>query len=226
MFAEDELLPISALQHLLFCERQCALIHIEQLWAENRFTVEGQHLHRKAHAAGTQQRDGVRVARGLALRSYRLGLIGKADVVEFAEDNSQITPIEYKRGKPKTNDCDRVQLCAQAMCLEEMLGAPVRIGALFYGKRRRRTEVVFDQSLRELTTSVAERLHKLIAAGQTPLARREPKCDHCSLFSLCMPGPVSAGQPVSLQIERAFKQHLLSIGPQGDRDLPEIASPV
>lgn len=257
MYSEEQLLPISALQHLLFCERQCALIHIEQLWAENRFTMEGLHLHRKAHSVSTEQRPGVRVARSLALRSFRLGLVGQADVVEFAcPDQSakwiskslltrqpvadppsvgrlsrserlgnwllagkwSVTPVEYKRGKPKQDNTDRVQLCAQAMCLEEMLGVVVSSGALFYGKRRRRTEVLFDQALRELTTSVATRLHKMIASAQTPPARREPKCDNCSLLTLCMPDSVGSPRPMSKLIDRAFSQHFAASAPSTDRE--------
>ncbi|HTQ40921.1 MAG TPA: CRISPR-associated protein Cas4 [Pirellulales bacterium] len=215
MFTEDELLPISALQHLLFCERQCALIHIEQIWAENRFTVEGQHFHRKAHAARPELRDGVRIARGLPLRSFRLGLVGKADIVEFGA-SGLITPVEYKRGRPKKDDSDRVQLCAQAICLEEMLHASIDRGALFYGRRRRRTEVLFDLPMRELTESVARRLHALIASRQTPLAWHEPKCDHCSLLALCMPGAVGRTKGIVAQIDRTFGEHLASVGPQSD----------
>src|SRR5690606_16422424 len=137
MYAEKDFLPISALQHLLFCERQCALIHIEGLWAENRLTVEGQHLHEKAHAGRGETRPGVRIARGLAIRSERLGIAGYADIVEFhADEQSGLAkpfPVEYKRGRPKRHDADLVQLCAQAMCLEETLNTSVTAGALFYG---------------------------------------------------------------------------------------------
>lgn len=189
-YVEDDLLPISALQHLLFCERQCALIHVEGLWAENRLTVEGRHLHAKAHDGPDETRRGVRVTRGLGLRSFRLGLIGKADIVEFEPPEppySRVFPVEYKRGKPKRDHSDRVQLCAQALCLEEMLGATVPGGSLFYGVTRRRFDVVFDGALRKLTADTALRLHALVHAGRTPLARREPKCDKCSLLHLCLP---------------------------------------
>ena len=122
MFSEDELLPLSALQHLLFCERQCALIHIEQAWAENRLTVEGKNLHAKVHEADDESRGDLRIVRGLRLRSLRLGLVGQADVVEFHKQGDAWLPfpVEYKRGKPKPEPCDEVQLCAQAICLEEM----------------------------------------------------------------------------------------------------------
>jgi CRISPR-associated exonuclease Cas4 len=187
MFSEDDLLPISALQHLLFCERQCALIHIEGAWAENRLTVEGRHLHEKVHGGPDETRharDGpVRIVRGLPLRSLRLGLAGVADVVEFrappdGRGPPRLFPIEYKRGRPKRGDCDRVQLCAQALCLEEMLGVAVPAGAFFYGRTRHRAEVTFD---------AAGRLHELIAARVTPVVPRQPKCKSCSIAGQCLP---------------------------------------
>jgi CRISPR-associated exonuclease Cas4 len=164
MYNEDDLLPISALQHLLFCERRAALIYVESLWNENRFTVEGHHLHDRAHDSETEVRGNVRIARGLMLRSLRLGLSGKADVVEFhlvSDDNSNGTklegiqglwtpfPVEYKRGRLRHEREFEVQLCAQALCLEEMLNVPIPSGALYYGKTARRLEVAFDESLRK-----------------------------------------------------------------------------
>ncbi len=188
-FTEDDLLPISALQHLLFCERQCALIHIEGLWAENRLTVEGRHMHDKAHDGRPETRSGVRVTRGLALRSTRLGLVGKADIVEFraAGDSQIVFPVEYKRGRPKRHEADKVQLCAQALCLEDMLHTEVPAGALYYGRTRKRHDVTFDAPLRRLTEGTAARLHELITSRRTPRARREPKCDRCSLLHICLP---------------------------------------
>lgn len=202
MFTDAQLLPISALQHLLFCERQCALIHVERLWAENRLTVEGRQLHRKAHdekARHRNPRPGVRVTRGLQLVSHPLGLFGVADVVEFHGGNmddgqasadaqfSAIVPIEYKRGRPKSHDADKVQLAAQAMCLEQMLDAFIPAGAIYYGRTRRRLDVMIDDDLRATTETAAKRLHEMIASGTTPTARREPKCDKCSLLNLCLP---------------------------------------
>lgn len=212
MFAEDDLLPISALQHLLFCERQCALIHIEGLWAENRLTVEGRHLHEKAHDGPGEARAGVRITRGSALRSFQLGLVGKADVIEFhhapGEPSARPFPVEYKRGKPKKHDADRVQLCAQALCLEEMLGVTVPAGALFYGRTRRRVEVGFDAPIRQLTEDTARRLHALIGSRRTPAAVKEPKCDSCSLLHLCLPEALgqrhSAARYVALAIYEAL----------------------
>ncbi len=248
MYPEDQLLPISALQHLLFCERQCALIHVERLWAENRFTVEGQHLHRKAHHGRDEWRGKVRVVRGLWIRSFQLGLVGQADVVELETANqtrgtvpfcsrdtapfarpsnnctdppaaadsaklgqspfARVTPIEYKRGRPKKNDGDRVQLCAQAMCLEEMLGVTIDAGALFYGKRQRRTPVEFDPRLRSTTQTAALRLHRMIASGETPPAVREKKCDTCSLFHLCLPEVTQASRSATRFVGRQFAGHL------------------
>jgi CRISPR-associated exonuclease Cas4 len=198
MFTEDELLPLSALQHLIFCERQCALIHLEQVWVENPATFAGRELHEKVDTAGQETRGDLRVARALALRSFRLGLAGRADAVELhrSEEGAEIPglagrwrpfPVETKRGKPKRNRCDEVQLCAQALCLEEMLGVPVPAGALFYGKTRRRLEVGFDPGLRRATEEAATRLHALFAEGVTPAAVREPKCDECSLLAVCLP---------------------------------------
>ncbi|HBL28560.1 MAG TPA: CRISPR-associated protein Cas4 [Acidobacteria bacterium] len=188
---ESDLLPLSALQHLLFCERQCALIHLEQVWADNPLTVEGTHLHEKADSGVQESRGDLRIARALPLRSLRLGLSGRADVVEFHRrpvgEGWQAFPVEYKRGRPKSHRADEVQLCAQALCLEEMLGEPVPAGALFYGQTRRRLDVPFDAELRRLTEDSAARLHRLIAAGLTPIAARAPKCDQCSLLEICLP---------------------------------------
>jgi CRISPR-associated exonuclease Cas4 len=251
MFSEDELLPISALQHLLFCERQCALIHIERLWAENRLTVEGRQGHEKAHAGPPESRHGVRIVRGLPLRSLRLGLAGTADVVEFhprgadadpespppprneappADSPAGSTaphaaappesiapyvcapappgtpfPVEYKRGRPKANDCDRVQLCAQSLCLEEMLGIAVCSGALFYGRTRRREDVAFDDRLRQCTERAACRLHELILSGRAPPTVLKPKCRRCSLLHLCMPAVTTGSRSVAGYIQRALR---------------------
>lgn len=208
VYTEEELLPISALQHLLFCERQCALIHIEGVWNENRLTVEGRHLHERVDDGPAQTRGDVRITRSLPLRSLQLGLIGRADVVEFhgilSGGPGRPLPVEYKRGKPKPDDSDRVQLCAQAMCLEEMLKARVPSGALFYGRPRRRAEVAFDEQLRCTTERAAKRLHELIDSGVTPPATRAPKCENCSLLELCLPGAFGPRRSAARYVERAF----------------------
>jgi len=198
MFSEDELLPISALQHLVFCPRQCGLIHIEQLWSENVFTAEGRGLHEKVHETDAESRPGVRIVRGLRLRSLELGLVGQADVVEFHADSGgaavpglegryRVFPVEYKRGKPKVDVCDEVQLCAQALCLEEMLGTSIAHGALFYGRPRRRKEVELSETLRQQTRDTAGELHELLRGGQTPTAAYSKKCESCSLLERCLP---------------------------------------
>lgn len=205
-YSEDDLVPISAIQHLLFCERQCALIHIEQAWLENRLTVEGHILHERVHEREDESRGDVRISRGLRLRSLRLGLTGVADVVEFHRGRGGVStlgqplpdwlpfPVEYKRGKPKSNRCDEVQLCAQALCLEEMMSVSVPAGALFYGTPRRRTDVAFNNVLRSATVEAADRLHRLFEAGTTPPAHYEPRCDNCSLLALCMPETAGRGK--------------------------------
>ena len=203
MFSDDQLIPISALQHLIFCARQCALIHVERLWAENQFTVEGRQLHDKAHDGKSETSAGVRIARGLWLKSNRLGITGQADVVEFHE-GGQIIPVEYKRGKPKKDDSDRVQLCAQALCLEDMKSSSIDVGYLYYGTRGRRTEVAFDTTLRETTIEKIEQLRHMIDNRITPTATRAPKCDKCSLLDLCMPDALRFRHGARAWNERQF----------------------
>lgn len=195
MYHEDDYIMLSALQHFMFCPRQCALIHVEQLWAENRFTAEGKVLHERTDGGGSQWHGEVRIVRSLPICSQRLGLSGKADVVEFHADGT-IFPVEYKRGKPKKDRCDEVQLCAQALCLEEMLQARVERGALFYGEKRRRTEVGFDPDLRNLTESVVSGARQMIKEGRTPAALYDKKCDTCSMLSLCLPKSCAARRSV------------------------------
>ena len=162
-YADEDLLPLSALQHYLFCPRQCALIHVERQWFENRFTAEGKMMHERVDREGDMQRGAVRVEYGLRLVCRELGLSGQADVVEFHKsEKMQETglpyPVEYKRGRPKKDDSDRVQLCAQALCLEEMYQTHIARGALFYGKTRRRQVVTFDSEIRDLTLKTIESL--------------------------------------------------------------------
>ena len=186
MYKESDYIMLSAVQHFMFCPRQCALIHIEQLWAENLYTAEGNLMHERADSSKSERTGDIKIVRTLPVCSKKLGLSGQADVVEF-HDGGRVFPVEYKRGRPKKERCDEVQLCAQAMCLEEMLDVEIPEGALFYGKKRRREQVSFDRGLRELTVEIIGRTHELIVQGRTPGARYEKKCDACSLFGLCLP---------------------------------------
>lgn len=183
-------IPISALQHAVYCLRQAALIHIERVWAENRFTAEGRVLHDVTHEAGTRKERGVRRVTALPLACRRLNIVGVADLVEFrrGEGGETAFPVEYKRGKPKRHQADEVQLCAQALCLEEMTGRAVPEGALFYGETRRRVVVLFDAELRTLTETTASAFGALLAEGRTPPpVWRAERCRACSLLELCRP---------------------------------------
>ncbi|PAY19708.1 CRISPR-associated protein Cas4 [Rhodopirellula sp. SM50] len=223
-YHEDDLLPISALQHLLFCPRQCALIHVERLWAENQLTVEGSHLHEKAdtpqHALDNTGAGSVRIERALPIRSLELGLIGQADVVEFHLDDARqiqrIVPVEYKRGRPKKDDSDRVQLCAQALCLEEMRGTEVTEGALFYGTKRRRQNVRIDTELRDTTMTTIDRLRTMIREHETPAAVFTKACKKCSLIELCLPTATSGQRDVSRFVSRQLEAHLRATEPLSD----------
>ncbi len=212
MYTEDDLIPISALQHMVFCERQAALIHIEGLWEENVLTVEGEDLHERAHGQETGTAGNIHTVRGLRVRSLRLGLIGVADVVEFrgveSPDEGIKVPIighglwqpyiiEYKRGKPKLDRSDEVQLCAQAMCLEEMVGASIKESAFFYGSPRRRQTAFLDNTLRHETEDVAERVHQLLLSGKTPPPAYSYKCQKCSLIDLCLPKATGSPKKVA-----------------------------
>jgi CRISPR-associated exonuclease Cas4 len=186
----EDPIPLSALQHAVYCPRQAALIHIEQIWAENRFTAEGQVLHAATDEAGQRRVRGVRRVTALPIGSRRLGLFGVADLVEFHADGDQEAPypVEFKRGRPKRHRADEVQLCAQALCLEEMTGRPVSEGALFYGETKRRLAVVFGCELRALTEATAARVREMFAIGLTPPAEyRADRCRACSLINQCRP---------------------------------------
>lgn len=210
-YSEDAYLQLSALQHFIFCGRQCALIHIEQQWKENLFTAEGRIMHEKVHDAPAEKRKDVRIEYGMQISSHALGLSGIADVVEFhrggdGTKNWMAFPVEYKRGKPKADDSDKVQLCAQAMCLEEMLKQNVERGAIFYGRTHRRFDVAFDDGLRRITMDTAARLHDLIRKGVTPPPCYMPKCDSCSLVSVCLPKISGKRDVVSKYYKAAIAQ--------------------
>lgn len=190
-----EPIPLSALQHAVYCLRQAALIHLERVWAENRFTAEGQVLHAVADKGGSRKVRGLRRVMSLPLANRRLNIAGVADVVEFVPgpDGKEVPfPIEYKRGKPKLHRADEVQLCAQALCLEEMTGQPVPEGALFYAETRRRVVVPFDADLRALTQDTIAALAEIFASRATPPPTlKQERCRACSLNELCRPNAVA-----------------------------------
>ncbi|SNT13343.1 CRISPR-associated exonuclease, Cas4 family [Granulicella rosea] len=213
MTSDDDLLAISGLQHLAFCPRQWALIHLEQSWQENRLTAEGKLLHEQVDLPGQSRRHEVRSVRGLWLRSERLGLYGRADLVEMSPDPY---PVEYKRGKRKPNDCDAVQLCAQAICLEEMLAQPVPRGAFFYGDPRRRLEVVFTPELRARTASLAATMHEFFRSCTTPAAVPGPYCRRCSLVDLCLPAATGEQTEASGWLSRHLGTFSKDVEPGND----------
>jgi CRISPR-associated exonuclease Cas4 len=189
MYLEADFVPLSALQHYVYCQRQCALIHLEQIWSENLFTAEGREMHERADSAVTSYRECVKVTRSVPMRSVLLGVSGVADVVEWHRRQKEYEPfpVEYKRGKPKKHDADKVQLCAQALCLEEMCSCTIVSGALFYGQTMHRLDVAFNEALRSKTIATAAGVHELFASGVTPLPEFNLKCKQCSLVDQCMP---------------------------------------
>lgn len=227
MFSESDLLPISALHHLVFCERQWALIHLEQQWAENRLTAEGRVMHERTHREESESRHDLRIVRGLRISSMRLGLVGMADVVEFMREEKEVeaaspnrttairlegvggwwrpAPVEYKHGKPKPDRSDEVQLCAQALCIEEMLGVAIPGGAIFYGRPRRRTQIAFDAPLRLETTTLTTRLHELHLAEKTPPPVYSKKCLNCSLLDICRPKATGSRKAAGLYVANSLR---------------------
>ena len=198
-YAEDDYLMLSGIQHFKFCRRQWALIHIEQQWAENVHTVVGELMHKKAHDPYlVEKRKDLLVARSLPIASRKMGISGECDVVEFhrCEDgvklhghkgNFSVYPIEYKKGKPKLTEEDRLQLAAQAMCLEEMFSAKIEKAALFYGETRRREDVIITGELRQQVKNMAEEMHRYYERRYTPRVRTGKRCNSCSLKEICMP---------------------------------------
>ena len=181
---------ISALQHHSYCPRQCALIHVEKVFDENIYTLRGHRVHERAHEPEGSLEDGVRIERGLSLFSDRLGLIGKSDVVEFRTGEAPY-PVEYKSGPRRGSIHDDIQLCAQAICLEEMLGCDVPRGAVYHYASRRRREVVFDEELRSLTKDMILAVRHLLVTSSVPPPVADARCPKCSLFDACMPFTLS-----------------------------------
>lgn len=224
MFSEDEFLPISLLQHFLYCPRRAALVYIEGIWNDNVFTAHGRNVHEHVHSAGVESRADLIITRGLLLRSDKLGVTGKADVVEFQRSKLtgnvefssasdlvklerieglwRIFPVEYKSGRLRHEFGYEIQLCAQAMCLEEMLGVNVTEGAIYYGKTGRRLTVIFDLKMKSATENACQQLHFLMDKGETPGAKFEPKCVKCSLLDLCIPKAVSRKRSIKSYMEK------------------------
>ena len=199
-YTEDDYLPLSGIQHYSFCKRQWALIHIEQQWEDNIRTVDGIIMHKNAHEEGFRETRKDRIiTRGMTISSSSLGLSGKCDIVEFKLDEKgipivghngkyQVIPVEYKRGKPKIDECDRLQLTAQAICLEEMLCCTIEEGYLYYGETHHRLSVLIDEELRSHTRTIAEDMHNLYRKGYVPKVKRTMSCNACSLKNICLPG--------------------------------------
>ena len=198
-YREEDYLPLSGLQHFVFCRRQWALIHIEQQWSENLLTVDGTLMHQNAHDQERREKRGdLLIVRGMPVFSAGLGISGQCDVVEFRKSPEGVSlreqeglwqpfPVEYKRGRPKEHQADELQLCAQAMCLEEMLCCSIPAGALYYGEPRRRTEVDFTEDLREQVRTCLTEMHQLYARQYTPRVKPKKGCAACSLKELCLP---------------------------------------
>lgn len=184
---DTRLIPLSALQHYAFCPRQCALIHNEQAWSENWLTAQGQQLHQRVDHGLPESRKGIRYERGVEVSAPQLGLIGKLDLLEIEIDSGACFPVEYKRGKPKQDPIDEIQLCAQALCLEEMLNISVPYGALWYWQTRHRHQIEFTDELRQQTDEIIKSTRSLLESGKTPKAKYEKKCQACSLYELCNP---------------------------------------
>ena len=210
MYSESDYLLLSGLQHLRFCPRQCALIHIEQQWSENFFTAAGRVQHEKVHGATAESRKTVKTERNLKIASALLGVTGCTDAVEFYFDG-KIIPIEYKHGKPKENTSDEVQLCAQVICLEEMLECTIDEGALFYFKIRRRIPLPITDELRKETIELAERFHRFVADGKTPAALYSRQCESCSFIDECFPESAGKRKSVRAYIERRLRQDIAAI---------------
>ena len=207
-------MPLSKVADIVFCPRRAALHIIENIWQDNLFTAEGKNAHDKVHQADSESRNDLRIVRSLRLVSYRLGLTGMADVVEFHKSKTGIMldgikgywmpfPVEYKRGILKHDISFEVQLCAQAICLEEMLNCSIEDGAIYYGKSRRRRDVSFSQALRAMTEEAAQKLHNLFDSKITPKANYEKKCKSCSLLELCMPKVTGINKDVEHYLSKA-----------------------
>lgn len=207
MYPEEDYIQLSAIQHYVFCPRQCALIHVHGIWDENAFTAKGKIMHEKVDSGEDESRGERLILRSQNIYSKRLGLSGRCDVVEIPGRGEYRAPypVEYKSGKPKNDISDMAQLCAQALCLEEMMNVPVRKAAIFYGKPRRRLEADIDDDLRRSTEEIIKAIHKIVSERIIPSAKYEHKCDSCSLHEACMP-EVTSGKLKSY-IRELYKEY-------------------
>jgi CRISPR-associated exonuclease Cas4 len=205
MFSESDLIPISALQHFVFCPRQCALIHLEGSWDENVLTVQGENLHRKAHLPGVENRPGLKKTFDMPLRSLKFGIVGKADVV-LKYDEKTYVPLEYKHGKPKVKEMDTVQVCAQALCLEEMNGVKIEKGLIYYFGIKKRIEFSIDDDLRSKTANVIKKVRELFESSITPPPVYSKRCKSCSLYDECLPELFQKPKKVGVYMSRVFEK--------------------
>lgn len=189
MYSEDDFIMISALQHYIFCPRQCGLIHVDDAWQDNLFTVRGEILHEKVDTDTYETRGDVKTVRGLRIHSFKYGIVGRCDVVEFKQtsSNKEVYPVEFKAGEPKEDLSDKVQLCAQVFCLEEMMSTSITKAAFFYGKTRRRNVVEINNEIRKQTETVIDAVREIISNKKVPLAEYSSKCRNCSLINICQP---------------------------------------
>jgi len=205
MYSEEDYIQLSAVSHYVYCSRRCAFIHIYGLWNENTFTAKGRILHKNADSGEDESRGDKTIVRSLNVYSKSLGISGRCDVVEMNDDGTKIIPypVEYKSGKPKMDISDTAQLCAQALCLEEMMNVSIREAAIFYGKPRRRLLVDIDDNLRKETINIVQSIHSMIKVRKVPAAVYMKKCDTCSLVDMCMP-KIKSGR-VKSYIEELYK---------------------
>lgn len=198
----DVVVPIAAIEHWAYCPRQCALIHVDGVWTDNVHTVRGARGHRRADTFAARSERGVRVVRGVPLWSERLGLTGRADAVEF-HDGGTVVPVEYKIGT-RHGDAADLQLAAQALCLEEMLGVPVTAGAVWFSGPRRRTGVRIDDALRARTLDTVSAIRDAMVSGVLPGAPNDERCTQCQLLGHCLPAVVDRPARVSAHVEELF----------------------
>lgn len=199
MYNEEDYLQLSGIQHFCFCRRQWALIHIEQQWEENYRTIDGLIMHRNVHDETFHEKRGNKIiTRAMSVSSSKLGISGECDAVEFIKDSDcvsifgtegkySVVPVEYKRGEPKENESDVMQLMAQAMCLEDMLCCSINFGYIYYGETRHRLKIIFDDELRNRTEKTIQEMHSLFSRKHTPKVKRTRACNACSLKNICLP---------------------------------------